>query len=152
MASVTSPRLVFLLVALALNVFACGTSSTPTSGFGDQSAVQAEARTEFNSLQWPPGVQMRTFPPAGSDRFQAGFGIARIGDQWTCAWSGDWLDSRLTDEARAKNDLQTLDQVKQIHAWAYWDDPGRAIVLDAIAKAKLGDPEPMVKMRTLWAC
>jgi hypothetical protein len=78
--------------------------------------------------------------------------MTRIGDQWVCAWSGDWLESRLTDEARATADLQTLDKVKQIHAWAYWDDPGRTIVLDAISKARLGDPEPMVNMRTLWAC
>jgi hypothetical protein len=146
------PRIVLVVFALALGVSACNTAPTPTGDFGDQSAMQAEAQKEFNSLKWPPGVQMRTFPPAGTDRFQNGYGISQIGDQWLCAWSGDWIDNRLTDEARAKQDLETLDGVQQIHGWKYWDDPGHTVILDAISKAKLGDASPMVALRKLWSC
>jgi hypothetical protein len=146
-------RLFGAACACVLLASACATpASSAKNDFKDQGGMQQEAMAEYNSLAWPSGAPNLSFAPAQSFRYQAGLGTSHTDLLWVCSWSQDWLDSREADSGRAAADLKTLAGVTNLPLWNSLDDPGKSNILDVLARAKLGDPAPMITLRAQLSC
>jgi hypothetical protein len=142
------------LVALLVAASSCRSSQ---SEFLTASDEAKERSSEIQSLSWPPGAPLPSFAPTPTEiagkrvTFQVGFGRSEADQAWFCAWSKDWLDNRMSDIDRADRALSELDNIDKLTIWGDLGG-GQHSMADAIAKAKLGDPEPIQSWREMFCC
>lgn len=137
-----------LTIALGVILWGCG-STTLLS----ESGMRAEASAEAASISWPPGASVAwPVAPSSPTLYQPGVGTTEVDFAWACAWSKEWIVASTTDPARAENALRQLDGFKDLPVWSRWDEAGRNLTLDAISRARLGDPAPMQRLRSILAC
>lgn len=106
--------------------------------------MQAEYQDSVSKLSWPQGYQ----PPeqvTGEEEnasFQSGYGDSRASLYFECAWEKEWLDSYASDEQRAAEALQHLEEVPEMGYMSPQraDDATRRVFADYLDRAKLGDP------------
>jgi hypothetical protein len=120
-----------------------GPSIAPTQMMTYDEMV-AEYRATVPTLSWPAGVAPDPHPVTTdrSSSYEVGFGEMEAVDRWQCAWGGEYLANLATDHAAAAAALDQWASVTSLPAWdrAFSDPNTRRLLLDAIAKARRGDP------------
>jgi hypothetical protein len=104
----------------------------------------AEYRLALGTLTWPSGATPNP-DPMNADRsanYEAGSGEGDAVARWQCAWSGDYLTHRASNPQAAQKALEVYGSIQTLPAWkrAYSDPNTRAVILDSLSKARLGDP------------
>jgi hypothetical protein len=104
----------------------------------------AEYRATLATLSWPPGTKPDPNPLSTdmASNYEVGYGEGDAVDRWMCAWGDVYLKNRTKEPAVAKDALDHWATVTELPAWdgAYSDPHTREVILDAISKARLGDP------------
>ena len=109
-----------------------------------------EFRTAVQNLAWPKGYAKPTRVPNNdqSSTYQVGAGEGDAVGAWQCAWSGVYLKNKDTDKVKATEALDVYATIKTMNAWnaAFSDPSTRAVIENAIAKARLGDGSELQQM------
>jgi hypothetical protein len=150
-----------LLLALVLGACrASGSTSArpaeagPVANAGDAGEVPthfltydemvAEYRATLPTLSWPPDMTPNPDPMETdrSSNYEAGYGEGDAVYRWQCAWGDVYLQNRTKHPAVAKDALDHWASVTKLPAWnrSLSDPHTREVILDAISKARLGDP------------
>lgn len=103
-----------------------------------------EYRLALGTLSWPSGVTPGT-DPMNADRlanYEVGSGEGDAVARWQCAWSKEYLTHRADNPPAAQKALEVYASIQTLPAWkrSYSDPNTRAVIIDSLSKARLGDP------------
>jgi hypothetical protein len=120
-----------------------GASIAPTKVMAYAEMV-TEYRAALDTLSWPAGATPDP-QPVSSDKstsYEVGYGEMEAVSRWQCAWGGAYLANVGAHPAAAAAALDQWASITTLPAWdrAFSDPNTRRLLLDAIAKARHGDP------------
>ncbi len=114
-------------------------------------------RTVLAQMSFPPGYQAsadtaRLFSQPGTV-YAPGVAEGLAGDEWFCAWAGEWRTYRSQDPGRASAAVDTI--LGPYPSGPFWESinpPDRPGLLSDVQAAKLGDPRKLLAEMSAFQC
>jgi hypothetical protein len=128
--------------------------TTPSTGFLDAGGLDGEYQAELSRLEFPPDMRAPARAPAEQSGavYEPGLGTSSADFAWLCAWFAEFMVQRTRNQARATHALSVLDGFPKLELWGQMDPGGRQTIVEAIAKARTGDPKAIVDQQDAMMC